>query len=65
VDEAEAEAEAEEGVDQEAVPQTLVSGDAGKEGYAKYELSADGNRVHIAVQEVNQKISNISRGDDG
>jgi hypothetical protein len=58
VDEAEAELEAEEGMDEEAVPPALVSGDVGEgtgEGYAKYELSVVGDRVHIAVQEVNQQ----------
>ena len=50
-DEAEAAAD---GVADEAVP-ALVSGDVGEgtgEGYAKYELSADGDRAHIAIQDI-------------
>ena len=48
-------AEAEEGVDEEVAPPALVNGDVGEgtgEGYAKYELSADGDRAQIAVQDI-------------
>ena len=58
-DEAEAEAEEEEGVDEEVAPPALVNGDVGEgtgEGYAKYELSADGDRAQIAVQEDIQRV---------
>jgi len=37
----------------EKVPPALVSGDVG-EGYAKYEVSVDCDRAHIAAQEDNQ-----------
>jgi len=39
-------------VAEEVAPPALVSGDVGEgtgEEYAKYELSADGDRTHIAV----------------
>jgi len=52
--EAEVEAEAEDGVAEEVAPPALVSGDVGEgtgEGYAKYELAADGDRAQIAVHE--------------
>jgi hypothetical protein len=58
------EAEAEEGVDDEAVPPALVSGDVGEgtgERYAKYELSTDGDRGYIAAR----IISRGSRGNKG
>jgi len=46
-------------VAKEVAPSALVSvGDVGErtgEGYAKYELSADGDRTHIVVQEENQQ----------
>ena len=55
MEEDEAEAEAEDDV----APPALVSGDVGEgtgEGYAKYELSADGDRAQIAVQEDIQRV---------
>jgi hypothetical protein len=60
----EAKAEVEEGVDDKAVPPALVSGDVGEgtgEGYAKYELSADGDRAYIAARKINRG----SRGNEG
>jgi hypothetical protein len=47
-------------VDEEVVPPALVSGDVGEgtgEGYAKFELSADGDRAQIAAQDVQQQFA--------
>jgi len=58
VDGAETEAEAEEGVNEEAVPLALVSGDVGEgtgEGY-------DGDRAHIAARKI---FNNDSQGNKG
>ena len=52
-DDAEAEAEEEEGLEEEMALPALVSSNVGEgtgEGYAKYELF-DGDRAHIATQE--------------
>jgi hypothetical protein len=53
VDEVEAEAEEQEGLDEEVVPPALVGGDVGegtRDGYAKYELSAKGGTSYTPAQ---------------